>query len=59
MYAALKVMVEEEEKSRPRKETRGAGLIGILEETNVAYEEAEEWYIGTTGEGVERAILST
>ena len=52
-YAALKVMVEEEEKSWPRTEARDTRLIDILEETNVAHKGAEEWYDDNTGKGLE------
>ena len=52
-------MVEEEEKSRPRTKAGDIGLIGIPEETNVAYDMAEERYIGTMGRGVEQDTLPT
>ena len=58
-YADLKVMVEEEEKSWLRTKAGDTGLIGIPEETNVAYDMAEERYIGTTGRGAEQDTLST
>ena len=52
-------MVEEEERSRRRTEAGNAELIGIPEKTNVAYGTTKERYIGTTGEGAERAAFST
>ena len=54
---ALKVMVEEEEKSRPRTEAGDTGLIGIPEETSVACNKAEDWYVGTVGGGAEQETL--
>ena len=60
-YAALKMMVQDEEAYAALKQRTDSGdmvLIGIPEETNMAYDAAEEWYIGTTGEGAERATLS-
>ena len=51
-------MVQDEEKTGPRTDSGDTVLIGIPEETNAAYNKAEERYIGTTGEGVERAALS-
>ena len=56
---ALKVMVEEEEKSRPRTEAGDTWLIGLPKETNVAHAEAEERYDGTVVEGEEKDALST
>ena len=53
----LKVMVEEEEKSRLRTEAGDTGLIRNPEETNVAYDEAEDRYDGTTGGGREQDTL--
>ena len=46
-------MVQDEEKTGPRTDSGDTVLIGIPEETNAAYNKAEERYIGTTGEGVE------
>ena len=48
-YAALKAMVEEEEKSRPRTKAGDTGLIGLPKEMNVVHSEAEERYNGTIG----------
>ena len=42
-YAALKVMVEEEGKPRPRTEAGDTGLIVRPEEMNVARKGPEEW----------------
>ena len=58
-YAALKAMVKEEERSRPRTEVRELELIGLTEETDVAHAEVEEQCHGTTGEGAEQDTLST
>ena len=58
-YTALKAMVEEEERSRPRTDSRNTELIGLPDGTNVAHAEPEERYHGTTGEGMEQVALST
>ena len=52
-------MVEEEERFRPRTEAGDTGLIGIPEETNVAYDTTEERNIGTAEGGVEQETLPT
>ena len=58
-YAALKVIVKEEERYMPRTEAGDTGLIHILEETNVTYDMEKEWYIGNIGRGAEQDTLST
>ena len=52
-------MVVAEERPRLQTDAEETELIDLLEETDVAYTEAEERYDGTVVEGEEKDALST
>ena len=58
-YEVLKAMVEEEERSGTQSDSGDLELVDLPDKADMAHAEAEEWYHGTMGEGVEQDALST
>ena len=58
-FEALKAMVDEEEGSGVQTDSGDSEIVGLPDKAEMDQAENEEWYDGTTGEGVERGALST